>query len=173
MTINFIDSLINVSEKEVLTKLKPYKKLNYNPYYWWRTHSLGNTPLSKKENLLYRIRNGDFDLPSYWWQSQLALINAKKKIEGIDDYNIAHERISVDIERYRKLIIDFNKEETERIENLKSAFISTFNIDEETLLIELEKWPYGLEKFFYHIQQKIKNPKIQVFIEKDYYGEWY
>ena len=84
MPFKFIrEQSIKHSRDVVEQNLARYQPLNYNRFMWWRSHTDGITPLSKRATLKERITNGDFNESSYFWQAQLALHNAKDKINLI------------------------------------------------------------------------------------------
>ena len=90
---------------------------------WWRSHTDKIKPLGKRYPLKDRILNGDFNFSSFYWQAQLAAINAKAKLDlDKDDYQTQYEKTAVDVARYRRLIADYEKEESTRLKELVSAF---------------------------------------------------
>ena len=81
MPFKFIrEQSIKHSRDVVEQNLARYQPLNYNRFMWWRSHTDGIIPLSKRATLKERITNGDFNESSYFWQAQLALYNAKDKM---------------------------------------------------------------------------------------------
>ena len=121
---------------------------------WWRTHAQPGAPLGKRAPLKSRIVNGDFDFSCYYWQAQSTAINARKKLNlDKDDYQMQYEKVTVDVARYRRLQIDFEKEESARIEAIVDAFTISFKIDREELLDRLCNWPFDLLSFYESLEE--------------------
>jgi len=123
MTRTFIEKQIQ--------KLTPLK---YNQFFWWRKFK-EKSPLSNKDALHSRIDNGDFDFSSYYYQAQYALIEMEDKTSYISDPDTRREAQSIYMERYRRLMKDFEKDEPLRLENYIKAITNLFEIEKE----ELEK----------------------------------
>ena len=77
----FLDSFIKHPEEVVAKEISKLQPLNYNQFMWWRTHTDKIKPLGKRYPLKDRILNGDFEFSSFYWQAQLAAINAKAKLD--------------------------------------------------------------------------------------------
>lgn len=107
---------IRHSRETVMEHIKKLQPLNYNKFMWWRTHTDKVVPLGKRALLKDRILNGDFNPSSYFWQAQLALYTAKDKLDlSKHDTRFQLEIAGVDFQRYKKLMEDFEKEETNRM----------------------------------------------------------
>ena len=145
----FIDSFITQPEEVVNKELSKLKPLNYNKFMWWRTHAQPGAPLSKRSPLKDRIVNGDFDFSCYYWQAQSAAIQARKKVDlDKDNHQSQYEKTMVDVARYRRLLVDFEKEESARIEALIDAFTVSFKIGREELFDRLCNWSHDLLSFY-------------------------
>ena len=59
----------------------------------------------------------------------------------------------VDVARYRRLLVDFEKEGSARIEALLDAFTVSFKIDREGLLDRLCNWPHDLLSFYESLEE--------------------
>lgn len=128
------ESSIRHSRETVLDHIKKLQPLNYNKFMWWRTHTDRVTPLGKRALLKDRILNGDFEPSSYFWQAQLALYTAKDKLDLVKhDTKFQIEICAVDFQRYKKLMEDFEKEESNRMLALYDAFTSEYRITKEEL----------------------------------------
>ena len=150
----FLDSFITQPEEVVNKELSKLKPLNYNKFMWWRTHSQPGAPLSKRSPLKDRIINGDFDFSCYYWQAQSAAIQARKKVDlDKDNHQSQYEKTMVDVARYRRLLVDFEKEESARIEALIDAFTVSFKINREELLDRLCNWPSDLLSFYESLEE--------------------
>ncbi len=125
---------IRHSREVVMENIKKLQPLNYNKFMWWRTHTDKVVPLGKRAPLKERILNGDFNPSSYLWQAQLALYTAKDKLDLTKhDTRYQIELCAVDLARYKRLMEDFEKEETSRMEALYSAFTDAYQITKEEL----------------------------------------
>ena len=145
----FFDNFITQPEEVVVKELSKLQPLNYNQFTWWRTHAQKGQPLGKRVPLKDRIINGDFDFSCYYWQAQNTAIQARKKLNlDKDNYQSQYEKTAIDIARYRRLIADFQKEESTRLEELTKAFTSSFKITEEELLDRLCGWNLNLLDFY-------------------------
>ena len=135
MAYNFIkETSIRHSREVVMKHIKPLQPLNYNKFMWWRTHTDKVVPLGKRAPLKERILNGDFNPSSFFWQAQLALYTAKDKLDlSYHDSQYQIELCAVDFARHKRLMEDFEKEETTRIASLYDAFTDAFKITKEEL----------------------------------------
>ena len=144
------ESCIRHSREVVMEHIKKLQPLNYNKFMWWRTHTDKVVPLGKRAPLKERILNGDFNPSSYFWQAQLALYMAKDKLDLTKhDSRYQIDICAVDFARYKRLMEDFEKEETSRIEALYEGFTDAFQITKEELEEEFLKWPGDILSFYY------------------------
>ena len=150
MRFSFIrESVLRHDRDTVEANLARYQPLNYNRFMWWRSHTDEIKPLGKRAHLRDRIKNGDFNESSYYMQAQLALHNAKDKIDLTKhDHSDQLEILSVDLARYKRLMEDFEKEENARLEALYDAFTSTFKMTRSQLEEELCNWPGELLSYY-------------------------
>jgi len=119
---------------------------------WWRTHAEKTTPLGKRAPLIDRVENGDFDFPSFFWQAQYVLINAKEKLNlKRDTYKDQYDKTQLDFVRYKKLIEDFNKEENKRLEEFEEAFTTAFNLTKDELYDKLMNWEGDIKSFYNYL----------------------
>ena len=117
--------------EEHIAKLQP---LNYNQFRWWRTHTDNVQPFGKRYPLKDRIVNGDFEPSSYFWQAQLSLYTALDKVDlNKDDHQMQMEKLAVDLARHKRLMEDYEKEESARMEALYDAFTSAYKITKSEL----------------------------------------
>jgi len=141
---------IRHSREVVMKNIKKLQPLNYNKFMWWRTHTDKVVPLGKRAPLKERILNGDFNPSSFFWQAQLALYMAKDKLDLTKhDVRYQIEICAVDFARHKRLMEDFEKEETNRMEALYEAFTSAFQITKEELEEEFLRWPGDILSFYY------------------------
>ena len=119
---------------------------------WWRTHCDKTEPLSKRVPLRDRIVNGDFDFSSYYWQAQSAAIVGRNKLDLTkDDYRDQIDKTTIDIARYRRLVMDFEKEEGNRIQEFIESFTKAFNLTREEIYTELETWGGDMLGFYNYL----------------------
>jgi hypothetical protein len=141
---------IRHSREVVMENIKKLQPLNYNKFMWWRTHTDKVVPLGKRAPLKERILNGDFNPSSYFWQAQLSLYMAKDKLDLTKhDTRYQIELCAVDFARHKRLMEDFEKEETSRMEALYSAFTDAYQITKEELEEKLLNFS-GTILDFYH-----------------------
>lgn len=136
---------------EHIKKLQP---LNYNKFMWWRTHTDKVVPLGKRAPLKERILNGDFNPSSFFWQAQLALYTAKDKLDlSKHDTRYQIEICAVDFARHKRLMEDFEKEETSRMSSLYDAFTDAFKITKEELEEKFINWNGDIMSFYNYAEQ--------------------
>jgi hypothetical protein len=150
MPFNFIREEVLKHDRDVVeANLSRYQPLNYNRFMWWRSHTDGIIPLGKRAHLCDRIKNGDFNESTYFWQAQLALHNAKDKVDlNRHDHSDQLEILAVDLARYKRLMEDHEKEENSRLEALYDAFTSHFQMTRKELEDELCNWPGELLSYY-------------------------
>ena len=154
-TYNFIkESSIRHSREVVMEHIKKLQPLNYNKFMWWRSHTDKVMPLGKRAPLKDRILNGDFNPSSYFWQAQLALYQAKDKLDlSHHDVQYQIELCAVDFARYKRLMEDFEKEETTRMAALYDAFTDAFRITKEELEEKFLKFHGTILDFYNYAEQ--------------------
>lgn len=150
MPFSFIREQVLRHDRDVVeTNLSRYQPLNYNRFRWWRSHTDNITPLGKRALLKDRIANGDFNESSYFWQAQLALHNAKDKVDlNKHNHQDQLEILAVDLARYKRLMEDYEKEENERLEALYEAFTTNFQMTREEFTNEICEWPMDLLAYY-------------------------
>ena len=155
MPFSFIREEVLRHDRDVVdANLSRYQPLNYNRFMWWRSHTDGIKPLSKRATLKARIENGDFNESSYFMQAQLALHNAKDKVNlNIHNHSDQLDILSVDLARYKRLMEDYEKEENARLEALYDAFTSCFLITRQELIDELCEWNMDLLDYYNYCKE--------------------
>ena len=149
---------IPLSRKEVEKQLSTYQKINYNQFRWWRMYQPKNKPLDSRKPLRDRILNGDFDYTCYRAQQYLVEYQLNDILEecGID-YQKYLEKTSVIRARRKRLIADFEKDEAERLENLKNEFTKYFRINRKEVEEEMVNFTGdSLIDFYFYIDEKYK-----------------
>lgn len=155
MAYRFIkEGSIRHSREVVMEHIKKLQPLNYNKFMWWRTHTDKVVPLGKRAPLKERILNGDFNPSSYFWQAQLSLYTAKDKLDlSIHDSQYQIELCAVDFARHKRLMEDFEKEETSRMDALYDAFTDAFKITKEELEEKFINWNGDIMSFYNYAEQ--------------------
>ena len=147
------------------------------PFYWWRrfrTHK----PLPYKATLLEKIRNGDFEYPSYFEQVKWELAWMEdEQVEFKANYhgnNFMNDILYLDIEkrarkRYNKLFEDGMNSEYERMDNLKTKLSKEFKIDVKKIEIIMEEFGGSTEGLYLHIA-KLQGINIDTLNKLKKYG---
>lgn len=134
---------------------KNYYKMPYNRFMWWRSYTTKTKPLTTRHPLRERILNGDFDYSSYSYEAEVVehKINDKYKLLRNDPGKYVEET-SLDRSRRKRLLEDFNKDETTKLEELKNAFLTTFKLDRDQYEYELMNTELELIDFYFFIEEK-------------------
>jgi hypothetical protein len=141
-----------------IAKLQPLK---YNQFFWWRKFK-EKSPLSNKEAVYARIDNGDFDFSSYYWQAQYTLHEMEEKTGYILEPDKRREAQSIYMERWRRLMNDYEKDEPQRLESYIKVMTGLFEIEKEELETKMESFDgtlkelYDLLKLTYNFRAKQK-----------------
>ena len=149
------------------------------PFYWWRrfrTHK----PLPYKATLLEKIRNGDFEYPSYFQQAEweLAWMRDEQK-EFIDNYqgkNHMEDHLYLEIEsrarkRYNKLYEDGMKTEYERMDLLKTKLAKEFKIGIKEIEVIMDEFGGTTEGLYFHIA-KLQGINVDTLNKLKSYGSF-
>jgi len=133
-----------------LAELYPQK---YNCYQWWRRYQSRDT-LPKKAPLYDKIANGDYDTSTYLYQADHEMHLLADKLQGVKHPDEAHDITSLFMERRRRLLIDYEKEEASIMRELKTDFVKTFKIDRQQLESIMETFEGTLIELYNHIKNK-------------------
>jgi hypothetical protein len=141
---------------EVIEKnLSKLQKLNYNQFFWWRRWTAKNKPLDKYSPLWDKILNGDYDFSHYFWQTQYCdweLEEKSKLYQG--DVQRWVEETQLDRARRKRLREDYEKDENEKLQNIKKEFLNYFKISEDQYEEEIIKFDGTLKDFYLHCESK-------------------
>jgi|TARA_S200002703_G_C3778050_1_gene239628 hypothetical protein len=144
------------------TLKKDYFKKPYDRFMWWRSYTPKNKPLSKSKPLRDRIANGDLDHAPYLFESYLTEYTMNDKYlqcitkNGEVDYSKWKQETSVDGARKKRLLDDYDKEESRRLDELRKGFMKEFGIDKETYFKEAENSSKKLLDFYDYMSRKYK-----------------
>jgi hypothetical protein len=137
-----------IHSKETIHKqISKLQQLKYNQFYWWRKFK-DKSPLSSKEAVHARIDNGDFDFSSYYWQAQYALVEMEEKTGHISDPGNRHEAQTIYRERWRRLMNDYEKDESQRLVEYKKAITNLFEIEDDDLEKKMENFDGTLKELY-------------------------
>lgn len=137
-----------IHSKETIHKqISKLQQLKYNQFYWWRKFK-DKSPLSSKEAVHARIDNGDFDFSSYYWQAQYTLIEMEEKTGHISDPGNRHEAQTIYRERWRRLMNDYEKDESQRLVEYKKVITGLFEIEDEDLEKKMEEFDGTLKELY-------------------------
>ena len=121
----------------VRDKISTFTPSKYNQFYWWRRFKMRET-LHPYKPLYDKIKNGDYDVSDYFYQSKYELELMEEDLAKIKSVNDQHEKRGLWMERYRRLNEDFAKDEAAIMKNIYKDFRVVFGVSEEQLDIYME-----------------------------------
>jgi hypothetical protein len=144
-----------LSRETIESKLATLPNKTYNKFMWWRRYQSRQT---KPENSTFydKIMNGDFETSDYYYQAEhenYLLEDAVKDIEHYDD-KVSH--ISMFRARHKRLMEDYEKEETEILRKLKLEFKKVFKIPKEDLEKIMETFDGSTLDLYIYIKDLVK-----------------
>ena len=126
------------SKQWIETKLKRrFFKKPYDRFMWWRSYTLKNKPLDKRSDFRDKIINGDFDHGPYLWEIELAKHTINEKYlssiasDGEPDHGKFHSETSIDRARIKRLNEDYEKDEKNKLEEIKKNFVLNIKMTKE------------------------------------------
>ena len=133
---------------------KNYFKKKYDRYMWWRSYTLRNPPLSNKHPLRDRILNGDFDLGPFIFEIELVEHRINEKSLSHKHEDTFREAIQLDKARRKRLQEDRDKDEVNKLTDLKRSFISELRMTKEQYEREITKPHKDLISFYYKMEDR-------------------
>ncbi len=134
---------------------KNYYKKPYNRFHWWRSYVDKNKPLPNRSPLRDRILNGDFDFGPYKFEAEVVEHRINEKyIQYFDDQGRYVEETSLDRARRKRLLEDFEADESRKLNDLAKGFSDLIGLTKEKVLDELEQFDDTLIEFYYYITEK-------------------
>jgi hypothetical protein len=136
-------------------RISKYEKKNYDRFYWWRRFKLRET-LHPYTMLQTRIEHGDFETSDFHW---MVLWEGKLEQEALDKERSAdkqHELRGMYGERKRRLLLDFEKDETKIKSEMYKAFCIEFRLTEIELEDKMLQFDGSLSEFYYYLSNKQK-----------------
>jgi disulfide oxidoreductase YuzD len=134
---------------------KNYYKKPYDRFSWWRSYVEKNKPLSSRAPLRDKILNGDFDFGSYRFEAEVVEHKINKKFKELyNDQGKYIEETSLDRARRKRLLEDFEKDETRKLNDLAKHFSDLIGLPQEKVLDELADFDGTLIEFYFSITEK-------------------
>ena len=128
---------------------KNYYKKPYNKFMWWRSYTPINKTLHSRSSFRAKLENGDFDMAPYYFEAQLVEHRMNEKyLDCKGDQVIFRDVTKLDSARRKRLLEDFDKEETFRLEELRKLFILEFKMTGEQYDREVIKPSKNLLDFY-------------------------
>lgn len=146
----------SLTREQLQEQFKPLIKLKYNQFRWWRLYE-SKKPLDKRAKLIDRIRNGDFEFSHYYAQAlwcEHEINDIQIKCNG--DSGLFNEQSSLMRQRRKRLLEDFERDEHERMKELKSSLWSNFKISKEQLEDVIESFDGSTLDLYFHLDENYK-----------------
>jgi len=145
-----------LSQNQLEKKFKKLRKLNYNPYRWWRMYDNPKPSLPKLSPLLDKIKNGDYDYSHYmyqamWCEHEMNKIHDKY---GFDDMGRYIEESSLLRTRRKRLLEDFYKEEDNLLSSIITDFSISFRVSKDVVKTHMEEFGGSLEEMYIYFKQE-------------------
>jgi len=147
----------------VRDKIATFTPVKYNQFYWWRRFKIRET-LHPLKPLYDKIKNGDYEMSDYFYQAKYELELLDEKLAGITDVKARHEVTGLSMERHRRLMDDFVKDEDKIIKALRKDFKIVFGVSEE----ELDRYMEECEGDLMCLYNTIKQDYISKKPNKEY-----
>jgi len=144
----------------VRKKIATFTPTKYNQFYWWRRFKMRET-LHAYTPLYDKIKNGDYDVSDYFYQTKYELELMEEKLSTIKSTEDKHEQRGLCMERYRRLNEDYAKDEANIMKVLRKDFMKTFKVTENELDDYMETCEGNLMDLYTTIKQNYinKNPQ--------------
>ena len=140
--------------REIIQKhLSKLQKLNYNQFRWWRNYNVPK-PLPKSTHIEKRIDNNDFEPSPYFWMAQAALWEKHDSDNsGLEPYERA-KRGSLLLGKYERLMVDFESDDKERLDNFIHAIYDHFEIDKDIAEEEIKSFGLSVKDYYIYANKK-------------------
>ena len=136
----------------VRDKIATFTPVKYNQFYWWRRFKMRET-LHPLKPLYDKIKNGDYDVSDYFYQAKYELELMEEKTAGIVNPAERHEAMGLSMERHRRLINDYEKDEAKIMQQLKKDFRVVFGVSEDELYRYMEECDGDLMCLYHTVKQ--------------------
>ena len=139
------------------TKLKGLRKLNYNPFTWWRMYESVVKPLSSRAHISDKIKNGDYDYPHWKYQAELCEHDLNDMWQRMTpDYAKWVEESSLTRARRKRLMEDHEKEENKKLEELVKEFTKYYRVTKEEVIEKMLDWEGDLYTFYQFMDNRYR-----------------
>lgn len=140
-------SLYQVDEELVKKEIAKLKPINYTPYRWWRNFKQ-DIP-KNNGSLRERFKAGEYEFSSYYWMAKLVEIEINKIYNDCyPDMVKFNEKAALLKAKRTRLLIDFEKEETKRLNELEKIFTKNFKVSKDLYYDISEKHEGTLYELF-------------------------
>jgi hypothetical protein len=146
----------------VRDKIATFTPVKYNQFFWWRRFKSRET-LHPLKPLYDKIKNGDYEMSDYFYQAKYELELMEEKTAGITNPEARHEAIGLSMERHRRLMNDYEKDEEKIMKALIKDFRVVFGVSEDELERYMEKCDGDLMCLYNTVKQDYihKRPEKQ------------
>lgn len=133
-----------------------YFTKKYDKFMWWRSYTARKPPLTRNHPLRDRILNGDFDIGPYLYEIELTKHKMNEKFIECRGYEDTYrEATQVDKARIKRLQEDTTKDEKNKLEDLKRAFLYTLRMSKKQYDREISNFRgKDLITFYYRMEDK-------------------
>jgi hypothetical protein len=144
----------------VKDKISTFTPTKYNQFYWWRRFKMRET-LHPYKPLYDKIKNGDYDVSDYFYQTKYELELMEEDLAKIKSVDDQHEKRGLWMERYRRLNEDYAKDEANIMKSLRKDFQTTFRVTDDELDAYMEQCEGDLMCLYSTVKQDyiIKYPQ--------------
>ena len=135
---------------------KHYYKKPYDRFMWWRSYSPKTKPLHKRQPLVDKIKNGDYDMGPFSYELQLVEHKLNKTYQEVHpDMGLFLEKESVNLARRKRLFDDFTKDENTKLEAIFHDFKIEFGISREQIEKDFDNGSFDdLIDYYYYCEKK-------------------
>jgi hypothetical protein len=108
-----------------------------------------------------KIKNGDYDVSDYFYQTKYELELMEEDLAKIKSVDDQHEKRGLWMERYRRLNEDYAKDEANIMKSLRKDFQTTFRVTDDELDAYMEQCEGDLMCLYSTVKQDyiIKYPQ--------------
>jgi hypothetical protein len=152
---------IKLSREFLESQLANLYPTKYNCYQWWRRYESRDL-LPNKAPLYDKIKNGDYDFSKYLYQAEHELHLLEDKLKNLKCPEQRFDTTSLSMERYRRLILDYEKEESQITQKMKTDFKKVFNLSMTELESVMESFDGTVMELYDYL--KIKKSKTEELI---------
>jgi len=147
----------SLSRKQLQTHFNKLQKLNYNAFRWWRMYESKKKPLDTRSPLRDRILNGDFEFSHYYLQALWVEHDINDlQIECKGDDGVFVERGAVLRARRKRLYEDYERDEKDKLRELKKCLHQSFKITKPQLEEVMEEFGGTTIELYFHLDNRYK-----------------